>query len=120
MRKRLASFGYAFAGLATLLRTQPNARIHAIATVVVAVAGLFFELNIVEWAAVVAAITVVWIAEALNTAIEFLADAAVPDPHSLVKHAKDVAAAAVLLAALGALIIGVLIFWPKIVLFLLR
>ncbi len=60
------------------------------------------------------AIALVWVTEALNTAIEFLADAAVPDPHSLIKHAKDVAAGAVLLASVAATVIGALVFLPRI------
>ena len=65
------------------------------------------------WALLVFAIALVWVSETLNTAIEFLADAAVPDPHSLIKHAKDVAAGAVLLASLAALAIGALVFLPR-------
>ena len=116
MRNRIASFRHAAEGLWALLRTQPNARIHALATLLVLALGALFEMERGEWIALIGAITLVWVAEALNTAIEFLADAAVPDPHSLIKHAKDVAAAAVLLAALGAVAIGLLVFWPKIVL----
>ena len=66
----------------------------------------------VEWALLVFAIALVWVAEGLNTGIEFLADAAVPDPHSLIKHAKDVAAGAVLLASIAAAVIGALVFLP--------
>jgi diacylglycerol kinase len=65
-----------------------------------------------DWIVLVFAIALVWVAESLNTAIEFLADAAVPDHHALVKHAKDIAAAAVLLAAGAAVLIGVLLFLP--------
>jgi diacylglycerol kinase (ATP) len=64
------------------------------------------------WCALVLAIMAVWTAEALNTALEFLADAATPQMHPLVKKAKDVAAGAVLLSAIGAAIVGVLVFWP--------
>ncbi len=112
VRKRMASFGYGFAGLLVMLRTQPNAWIHAAATVVVSLAGLWLGLERFEWMAIVFAVALVWVAEGLNTAIEFLADAAVPDHHSLIKHAKDIAAAAVLLAAVAALVIAVLVFWP--------
>lgn len=112
MRKRIASFGYAFEGLAVMLRTQPNAWIHSSATLVVVGLGAWFDLPREDWVLLVVAITVVWLAEALNTGIEFLADAAVPDPHHLIKHAKDVAAGAVLLASVGAAVIGALVFLP--------
>lgn len=112
IRSRIASFGYAFEGLAVLLRTQPNAWIHAVATVLVVLAAWWLEAAASDWALLVVAMTLVWVAEGLNTAIEFLADAAVPDHHALIKHAKDVAAAAVLLASLAATVIGVLVFVP--------
>lgn len=112
MRKRIASFGYAFEGIWAMLRTQPNAWIHAVATAVVLAAGWQVGLARGDWALVVVAIAMVWVAEALNTGIEFLADAAVPDPHSLIKHAKDVAAGAVLLASIAAAVIGALVFLP--------
>ena len=113
MRKRIASFGYAFEGLALMLRTQPNAWIHSVATVLVISLGAWLGLPRADWALLVVAITMVWVAEALNTGIEFLADAAVPDPHQLIKHAKDVAAGAVLLASIGAAVIGALVFLPR-------
>ena len=80
----------------------------------VVAAGAWLGLPARDWALLVVAIALVWVAEALNTAIEFLADAAVPDPHSLIKHAKDVAAGAVLLASASAVVIGALVFLPRI------
>ncbi len=112
IRGRIASFGHAFDGLAVMIRTQPNAWIHSVATLAVVAAGAWLGLAAQDWALLVVAIAMVWVAEALNTAIEFLADAAVPDPHSLIKHAKDVAAGAVLLASIAAAAIGVLVFLP--------
>ncbi len=112
IRSRLASFGYAFSGLAVMLRTQPNAWIHSVATLVVAAAAWWLDAAASDWTLLVVAIALVWVAEGLNTAIEFLADAAVPDHHALIKHAKDVAAGAVLLASLAAGVIGVLVFVP--------
>ena len=112
MRKRIASFRYAFEGLSVMLRTQPNAWIHAVATALVVALGLRLGLDRQEWMAVVLAIGMVWVAEGLNTAIEFLADAAVPDPHHLIRHAKDVAAGAVLLASVAAAVLGALVFLP--------
>jgi diacylglycerol kinase len=113
IRARIASFGYAFEGLAVMIRTQPNAWIHSVATVVVVAAGAWLGLGARDWSLLVIAIALVWLTEALNTAIEFLADAAVPDPHSLIKHAKDVAAGAVLLASVAAAAIGALVFLPR-------
>ncbi|MCZ8292708.1 MAG: diacylglycerol kinase family protein [Hylemonella sp.] len=114
---RLHSFRYALAGLRTLLLTQHNAWLHAAATVVVVVAGLVLGLSRTEWCWLVLAMTLVWMAEALNTALEFLADAVTQEFHPLILQAKDVAAAAVLIAAIGALVIGLLVFgphlWPR-------
>lgn len=112
MRKRIASIGFALEGILTLLRTQMNARIHLLATLVVVSLAAYLDVQRTEWALLVFAIALVWTAEGLNTGIEFLADAAVPDPHSLIKHAKDVAAGAVLLASIAAAIIGALVFLP--------
>jgi len=109
---RLHSLRYALAGLRTLLLTQHNAWIHAVATVLVVVAGLVLGLSAAEWCWLVLAMTLVWMAEALNTALEFLADAVTQDFHPLILQAKDVAAAAVLIAAIGALVIGLLVFGP--------
>ena len=109
---RLRSVRYAVHGLGIMLASQHNARIHAACTVVVLVAGLAWRLSALEWCAVVVAIVVVWVAEGLNTALELLADAASPAFHPLIGQAKDVAAGAVLLAALGAVVMGGLIFGP--------
>lgn len=109
---RLRSFRHAFAGLWVLLTTQHNARIHAGATVAVVAAGFFLGVSAPDWCWLVAAIAAVWTAEALNTALEFLADAASPEFHPLVQNAKDVAAGAVLIAAMAAAIIGLLVLGP--------
>jgi len=112
IRGRLRSFGYAFTGLGTMLRSQQNAWIHAVATVGVMATGFFFRVSAGEWCWLVLAVMAVWSAEALNTAFEFLADAASPDYHPLVKKAKDVAAGAVLLSAIGSALIGLLVLGP--------
>jgi diacylglycerol kinase (ATP) len=109
---RIRSFTFAFAGIWTMLKSQHNAWVHACATVAVVCAGFFFGVSPAEWCWLVLAITVVWTAEALNTAFEFLADVASPDFHPLVKHSKDVAAGAVLLSAIGAVVIGLLVLGP--------
>jgi len=108
---RLRSFSHAFRGIGRLLR-EPNARFHALATIVVLGVGLFLQLQPLEWGALVFAIALVLAAEAFNTAIEALADAAVPEHHPLVGEAKDLAAAGVLLAAFGAVAIAALVLGP--------
>lgn len=112
LRQRWRSFGYAFQGVATLFRTQAHAWIHLLAAVMVVAAGCFFGLERWEWAILCACITLVIAAEALNTAIEFLTDLVSPDYHPLAGKAKDTAAAAVLVCALGAIVIGIIVFWP--------
>ena len=109
---RLRSFGFAFAGLAAMLRTQHNAWIHLASTLAAVSAGFWFAVSRDEWIWLVLAIVAVWTAEALNTAFELLCDVASPEFHPLVKQAKDVAAAAVLIAAFGATIVGLLVFAP--------
>lgn len=110
----MRSFVYAGRGLATLLASQHNAWLHAAATVVVVGTGLALGLSRFEWLALVFAIVVVWAAEALNTAFEFLCDVASPQFHPLVARAKDVAAGAVLICALGALVTAALVFAPHV------
>ena len=110
--RRLNSFSHALRGMAHLVRTQPNARIHLLATLLVCAAGGYFSLGRREWPWLIVAMVLVWSAEAFNTALEQLADAVHPERHPGIGQAKDAAAAAVLFAALGAAIIGVLVFAP--------
>jgi len=110
--RRLQSFAYALQGLAQLLRTQPNARVHLLATLLVCGAGVYFGLSRAEWLWITVAITLVWISEAFNTALEQLADVLHPEQHPGIGRAKDMAAAAVLIAAVGAAVIGMLVFVP--------
>jgi diacylglycerol kinase (ATP) len=110
---RARSFGYAFRGVVTLLTTQHNAWIHAAATVVVVGLGVALGVSRLEWALLVFAIALVWTSEGLNTALEWLCDVAAPEYHPLVKKAKDIAAASVLLAAIGSALIGLLVFGPR-------
>ena len=110
---RLRSFGYAFRGLAICFRTQANARIHAVATVVAVVLGFALKLAAWEWCAVVLSIASVWVAECFNTAMESLVDLVSPERQPLAGRIKDLAAGAVLAAAIGAAIVGAIIFVPK-------
>ena len=101
-----AAFGYAFAGLAAAWRTQRNVRIHASLAVVVVCGGVLLRFPAWAWAVVALAIALVLAAELANTALEALVDLISPDEHPLAKRAKDVSAAAVLIAALGAAVAG--------------
>ena len=114
LKNRVNSFKYAFAGIGRLFKTQVNARVHALAVVVVLATGFYFEISLLEWCCCVLAMAIVLAAEAFNTAIEDLTDLVSPGHHPLAGHAKDLAAAGVLLTALGAAIVGLLIFVPKI------
>jgi diacylglycerol kinase (ATP) len=95
-----------------MLASQHNARIHLLATACACSLGLLIGISRLEWCAIVVAIAMVWMAEALNTAFEFLCDVASPGFHPLIQKAKDVAAAAVLLSAVGAVVIGLMVFVP--------
>lgn len=111
LSRRLGSFRYAFRGLSGLAR-EPNARIHLLAAVLAVAVAAIVGLSAAEWALVVLAIALVLVAEALNTALERLADATVPNEHPLVGAAKDLGAGAVLIASLGAAVLGVLVLGP--------
>lgn len=110
--KFITGFRYAFSGLWYALRTQRNARVHALVAVLVIILGLALRITPVEFAIIFVAITGVFIAEMFNTVIELCVDLASPEYHPLAKIAKDVAAGAVLLSAILAVIIGLLIFGP--------
>ena len=114
LQKRIKSFSHALHGIWTLFSTQPNARIHAAVGAAAVAAGIFFKINTSEWLAIVTVSALVLSAEAINTAVEFVVDLVTADYHHLAGKAKDVAAAAVLLAAMGAVVVGLLIFIPKI------
>ena len=113
LKKRIDSFKYAFQGIATLFRTQPNAIIHLITAISVLIAGWYFQLSTAEWCLIALSIASVLAAEAFNTALEFLTDLVSPDYHELAGKTKDVAAAGVLFTAMGAAIVGLIIFLPK-------
>ena len=112
LHKRIRSFGYAGKGIAAFVKSEPNAWIHAVATVLVIAFGLYFQLTKIEWCLIIFSIFSVWSAEAFNTAIEHLADTISTEHHPLIGKAKDIAAGAVLLSAIGALLIGIMIIGP--------
>jgi len=109
------SIGYAFAGLAYVIRTQNNAKFHLLATGIVIGFGIWLQLNLIEWCLIITAIGIVWIAECFNTSLEELFDLVNPDPHPLVKNGKDSGAAAVLIAAFLSIAIGLLVFVPLLI-----
>lgn len=109
---RAKSFHYAFEGWWYVLRTQHNAWIHALVSIAVVGLGLWLRIGLRDWAILVLAIMAVWITEFLNTAIEAVVDMVMPEMHPLAKVAKDVAAAAVLVGAIGAVLVGLLILGP--------
>jgi diacylglycerol kinase (ATP) len=109
---RIRGFGYAARGVRTMLVSQHNAWIHAAVTLGTCVVAALLELSISEWCLIILAIVAVWTAEALNTAFEFLAGVASPSFHPLVEKAKDVAAGAVLISAIGSAAIGLAVMGP--------
>ena len=112
IHSRLKSIPYAIDGLKDMLQNQHNAWIHAAFTALALVMGWWLELDSLRFALLVAIIVLVWMAEAFNTVFEVLADILSPDYSPQVKRAKDIAAAAVLIAAVGAIALGLLILGP--------
>ena len=109
---RIRSFRYAFQGWGYVMRTQRNAWIHSTIATVVFLVGLWLKLSLQEWAIIVLTAAFVFSAEFINTAIEAVVDLATEDHHPLAKIGKDVGAAAVLVSALAAILIGILLLGP--------
>jgi diacylglycerol kinase len=109
---RLRSFRHAFAGMVHVLRTQRNAWIHGVMTVLVVVVGLWLRIGLSQWPPLLLAVALVWMAEFINSALEAIVDLASPGRHPLARVGKDVGAAAVLIAALAAAAIGLITFLP--------
>jgi len=112
LSSRLKSFKFAFAGLYCLFKNEHNARIHLLAILIVTALAFLLEISKIEWCIIIIAMVLVVAAEGFNTAIEAVCDLASPNEHPLVKKSKDVAAGAVLFSAIGAAIIGAIIFLP--------
>ncbi|MEJ0027886.1 MAG: diacylglycerol kinase family protein [Rhizomicrobium sp.] len=112
---RLKSVRHALAGIAVMLRTQHNAWLHLAATLAVIAAGLVLRISAEDWRWLVVAIVLVWVSEGMNTAFEHLCDVVSPDFHASVKISKDIAAGAVLITAIGAVVLGLMIFLPYLV-----
>ncbi len=113
IQERLNSFKYALKGLVDLFKNTPNARFHLFMAFAVAICGFIFQISITEWCLCILSIALVIMAEAFNTAIEYLTDLVSPDYHILAGKTKDVAAGAVLIISIGATIVGLIIFLPK-------
>jgi diacylglycerol kinase (ATP) len=109
---RLSSFAYAFKGVCTLLKETPHAAIHLLATLLVIALALGLGIARADWPPLLLAIALVWGAEAMNSALEYLCDAAVPQQNELIGKAKDTAAAGVLICSLAAALIGLLVLGP--------
>lgn len=112
VHSRLKSFTFAIAGLRHLVRVEHNARVHLAATIGVVGLSVALHISLADWRWIVLAIALVWITEALNTAIEALCDLVSPGYNAAIKVAKDVSAAAVLVASFAAFLIGVMTFAP--------
>lgn len=115
IRKRLASFKFAFSGLVSLLKHEHNSRLHLLAALLVISMGFVFGISRAEWMILVIIIAMVFITEILNSAIESLADFVSPEYSLIIKRVKDYCAAAVLIAAITSVVVGLLIFLPKII-----
>ena len=112
LQSRINSFRFAFSGIQYVLRTQQNAWVHAVISVVVIGLGLWLRIPALSWALLALTMGMVWMAECLNTAVETIIDLVSPQPHPLAKIGKDVASAGVLLAAFSAVVVGLMVFGP--------
>ena len=114
-RKRLKSFKYAFQGLKILLLEEHNSRIHLVAAIIVIIAGFLLKISLMEWVLLAIVIGSVFISELFNSALENLANHLSPGQSDNIGKAKDLAAAAVLVSAFTAVVIGCVILLPKII-----
>jgi len=115
MKKRAKSFIYAFNGIRLLFLEEHNSRIHAVAAICAIIAGILLKILIIEWIALTFTIGFVFVVETINSSIENTADLISLEKSNKIKRIKDLSAAAVLISSLSALVIGGLIFIPKIV-----
>lgn len=110
---RLKSFKYAFDGFKVLFKEEHNSRIHLLVAAIVLFLAWFLQISTNEWLAVILVMGLVFVTEILNSSIENIADFISPEKHPQIKKIKDLAAAAVLLSAIVAVLIGLIIFLPK-------
>ena len=114
-KRLINSFKYAIEGIISSFRTERNMKIHVLAMIIVIILSFVLKLDKTEWCFIIIAIISVISAELFNTAIETVVDMVSPERNSKAKLAKDIAAGAVLVVAMGAAIMGVMIFGPKII-----
>jgi diacylglycerol kinase len=114
-QNRVKSLGYAIAGWLYMLRRQKNTRIQAVASVLVLIMALWLEVSFVSMAILILAITIVWMAEFLNAAVEAAINLTTTELHPMAQIGKDVAAAAVLLGVVASVLIGLLLLGPPLV-----
>lgn len=114
IKSRLGSFKYAFRGFWSLLKNEHNSRVHFFAAIVAIVIGLILKINTFEWSLLIILFGIVFLTELLNSSLETLADLVDPEWNERIRLAKDYAAAAVLVSAIIAVLVGGLIFIPKI------
>lgn len=112
---RIKSFGYALKGLFYLIKTETNFQIHSITTILITVLGLYCDLSPTEWCLQCIVIALVLALEAINTAIEKTLDALHPEQHPKIGLAKDISAAAVVITSIFAVVIGLIIYIPKLI-----
>jgi len=110
---RIKAVRIALDGLKQVFVSEPNARIHALITLGVFIAGWLFKISRLEWLSLVLTVGLVWVAEIFNTAVEKLVDLASPEIHPAAKAVKDISAGAVLASAVTAVVVGILIFGPR-------
>ena len=115
--KTIRSFRFAFKGICEVFKNENNAKVHALATILAVIAGVFFRISVNEWLWVALAIALVWTTELLNTALEKLTDLVSPEHHPGAGAVKDLAVGAVLVCAAFAFVTGLVIFIPKVCLF---
>lgn len=115
IKSRITSFKNAFEGLRYALRTQKNAWIHLLATIIAIILGIWLKIDLIEWALIILCFAIVWGAELFNTSIETVFDLISEDHSPRIKIGKDLGAGAVLVASVAALIISFIIFLPKII-----
>lgn len=114
MRRLRKSFSCAIAGLIYCIKNEKNMKIHILATIIAVIVALVVKLNYTEWGLLILTIFMVLVAETINTAVEKTVDLVTTEYHPLAKTAKNLAAGAVLLAAIGSLLMAVVIFGPHI------
>jgi len=115
LKQRLASFGHAFTGIIDVIQSQANSKLHLLGAFIAVLGGWYFAISTIEWCLIILCIASVLGAESMNTALEYLTDLVSPEFHPLAKKTKDAAAAGVLWIAIGAFLVGLVIFLPKVI-----